>query len=402
MTGDGRAERSPSILMATTVSATLAGFLTPVAAHFRALGWRVDAASNGATGNPRVLTAFDRVYDLPTSRSLLDLPALLRAERAVARLLDEARPDLVHVHTPIASFLVRLAIRRMPLERRPTAVYTAHGFHFHAGGRRLVNALFLAAERLAGRWTDRLVVINDEDEAAARRHRIVGPGRLVRMPGIGIDTDWYASSQVDASAAAQARLELGIAPDVPTMVVVGEFTPNKRQADAIRALGQMRHQEAALVLLGDGPTRRSLEALADRLGLRRRVVFAGMVGDVRPLVSTATALVLNSGREGLARSIMEALALEVPVAATAARGNVELVGDSGFVLPIGDVAALARALDWLIEHPEDARAMGERGRRRMVERFDLRLVIDLHDRLYREVLAERPHRPSSSVGDATG
>ena len=402
MTDREDADAEPSVLMITTVAATLAGFLTPFAAHFRGLGWRVDAASNGASANPRVLGAFDNVYDLPMSRSLLNLPALLRAGGAVARLLDTTRPDLVHVHTPIASFLVRLAIRRMPRERRPAAVYTAHGFHFHPGGPLVSNALFLAAERLAGRWTDRLVVINDEDEAAARRHRIVGSRRLVRMPGIGIDTRWYARSGVDPSDAAVARLELGIGPDVPLIVAVGEFTPNKRQADAIEALGRMDHREASLVLLGDGPTRPALEALVDRLDLRGRVVFAGMVGDVRPIVSTAVALVLNSGREGLARSVMEALALEVPVAATAARGNAELVGDDGFVLPIGDVAALAGALDWLIEHPADARAMGARGRRRMVERYDLQHVIDLHDRLYRAVLAERASRWGSSVGDGTG
>jgi glycosyltransferase involved in cell wall biosynthesis len=87
---------------------------------------------------------------------------------------------------------------------------------------------------------------------------------------------------------------------------------------------------------------------------------------------------------------MEALALRVPVIASAARGNSELVPpDSGIVVPIGDVHGLAAAMDWLIEHPNERAEMGRRGRVRMVERYDIGKLIDLHDDLYRGLLAER-------------
>ena len=147
-------------------------------------------AANGASGEPVLHAAFDHVYELPLSRSIVDLASLVRGERAISRLLG-AGHDIVHVHTPIAAFITRYAARRLPAERRPVVIYTAHGFHFHQGGRAVTNASFLAAERLAGRWTDRLVVINDEDEIAARKHQIVPSNRLVRMPGIGIDTSWF-------------------------------------------------------------------------------------------------------------------------------------------------------------------------------------------------------------------
>ena len=68
-----------------------------------------------------------------------------------------------------------------PARHRPAVAYTAHGFHFHEGGRRLPNAAFLFAERMAGRWTDRLVVINDEDEA--RRARTPARRRQVHSSG---------------------------------------------------------------------------------------------------------------------------------------------------------------------------------------------------------------------------
>jgi glycosyltransferase involved in cell wall biosynthesis len=364
----------------------------PYAAHFRGLGWRVDAASHGGGGDEVLQAAFDHVYDLPLSRSILDMGAIVQAERAISALL-ETGPDIVHVHTPIAGFVTRAAVHRAPAERRPAGAYTAHGFHFHEGGNPATNALFLTAERVAGRWTDRLIVINDEDEAAAVRHRIVPRGRLVRMPGIGLDTQWYARSSIDAGGITRAREELKIPASAPLFVVVAELSSRKRVGEAVTALAGMQHKDAHLVLAGDGPEGARLKGLASDLGLLDRVHFLGVIEDVRPVISAAIALILPSSREGLARSIMEALSLEVPVIASTARGNRELVGaDSGLLFGTGDVQGLADAMDWLIDHPDQGRAMGLRGRERMVGQYDLPILIRMHEALYREMLAERSSR----------
>ena len=392
----GQTDLSPSagisLLMVATVWKTVSSFLVPYAAHFRALGWRVDAVANGATRDPGLLEAFDHVYELPLSRSLWDVRGLERSRRALQEIL-ETTPDIVHVHTPIAGFLTRLVVRRRPLDRRPAVAYTAHGFHFHVGGHPVKNAAFLTAERVAGRWTDRLVVINDEDEAAAIRHRIVPRRRLVRMPGIGLDTRMYSPSTVAPDGVARVRGQLGIAANAPIFVVVGELNRNKRQRDAITALVSMRHPGAHLVLAGGGRERPALESQARGLGVEDRVHFLGVISDVRPVVRAATALILPSKREGLARSVMEALSLEVPVIASTARGNRELIGtDSGILVHTADVRGLADAMDRLIDHPDERRAMGLRGRERMVERYDLNVLIRMHEALYREMLAERSSR----------
>lgn len=378
-----------SILIVATVAATIGGFLVPYALHFRAQGWRVDAAANGAQEDPLLQSAFDHVYELPLSRSILDIGGMFRALRALSVVL-ESRPDIVHVHTPIAAFVTRLAVRRLPAARRPMVAYTAHGFHFHQGGGRLTNAAFITAERITGRWTDRLVVMNDEDEQAARRLRIVAPGRLIRMPGIGIDAARYARSAIDPVELATCRKTYDIEADAPLFVAVGELSQRKRMADVISALALVRHPGAKLVIAGEGSERPVLEELVQRLGLADRVNLAGKIADVRPLVANATGLILGSDREGLPRAIMEALSLEVPVIASTARGNAELVGsDSGFIFEIGDVRALASHMDWLIEHPTDGLAMGRRGRERIVERYDLAGVVALHEELYASLLSGR-------------
>ncbi len=381
-------DRAKSLLIVATVAGTIQAFLTPYATHFRGVGWRVEAAANGASSNPSLTAAFDRVHELPLTRSLRDVRGMQRAWRALEEIL-ESPPAIVHVHTPIASFLTRLLIRRLPADRRPLVVYTAHGFHFHEGGRMLTNAVFRTAERLAGRWTDRLIVINDEDETAARRYRIVSERRLVRMPGIGLDTERYSPSAVDAEAAARLRYDLAIPAGAAIFAIVGELNRNKRPTDAIAAIAEMRDATAQLVFAGRGPARVALEAYSREAGVADRVHFLGEVPDVRPIVLAATALLLLSKREGLARSVMEALALGVPVIASTARGNRQLVADdAGLLIETGDVRGLAEAMDWMLDNPDARRRMGIRGRARMVDGYDLRVLIRLHEALYTSMLAE--------------
>ena len=385
----GSTRSSPTLLLVATVSGTVHHFLRPYAMHFRSCGWRVDAAASHVTDDGAVKDAFDNVHELPLSRSIRDLAGIVRGEQAIALILDEIRPDIVHVHTPIASFVTRLAARRVPADRRPAVIYTAHGFHFHEGGRRLTNAVFLTAERIAGRWTDRLVVINDEDERAARNHRIVRSDRLVRMRGIGLDTVAVDPASVGAEATKDSRHRLGVPTDVAMFVIVGELNANKRQSDAIDALAMMRTETAHLVIIGTGPTLSQLEAQADRLEMSGRVHFSGFLNDVPAVLAGATALIATSAREGLSRSVMEALALEVPVIASNARGNRELVGDSGWIVATGDIATMAEKMDWISDHPDERQAMGRRGRVRMVEQYDIHDLILRHEALYRAVLAER-------------
>jgi glycosyltransferase involved in cell wall biosynthesis len=382
--------RPPSLLIVTTVAHTIDHFLLPYADHFREQGWRVDAAANGALTDAALVGRFDHLYELPLSRSILDVGGLVRGMRAMSTVLESA-PDIVHVHTPIAAFITRAAVRRLPAERRPLVAYTAHGFHFHQGGSPLTNAVFLTAERIAGRWTDRLVVINDEDYEAAQRHRIVPFRKLVRMPGIGVDSARYARSAVPPAEIAAARAATGAGPDDPLYVAVGELSVRKRMADVISALARSRHQEAHLAIAGEGAERAHLEALIAELGLTGRVQLAGSLKDVRPLVSAGNALILASSREGLPRSIMEGSLLEQPVLASTARGNGELVSpETGILFETGDIAALAAAMDRIADDPAAAREMGRLGRERMIERYELSKLIARHEQMYAEMLGERP------------
>jgi glycosyltransferase involved in cell wall biosynthesis len=386
---------SPSVLMVTTVGRTL-GFLVPFAHQMRALGWRVGAAAHKLDECPCSRDAFDELWEVEWSRNPWDLANVLGAPRRIAHIVENGRYDLVHVHTPIAGFVTRFALRGMRRQHKVGVVYTAHGFHFYRGGRLLNNALYLGLEKLAAGWTDRLVVINWEDQEAALRCRLVPPDKLVHMPGIGVDALKYSARTVPPQAVESIRRELGLAPQDHVFLAVGHLYDVKRPWDAVSAVAQLARDDVHLAFAGSGAMEGHLRQQARDLGIEAGVHFLGTRSDIPALLQTASALLLLSSREGLPRSAMEAMAASKPVIGTRIRGTEELLrGSAGILVPVGDVTAIASAMEWVVNHPEDARAMGERARRRVRE-YGQDRVAAAHERLYSELLAEmRPARKES-------
>lgn len=380
--------RPPRLLLAATTAVTLRAFLLPFARHFRALGWRVDAVAEGAGGCVECTSAFDRVHDVTWSRNPLDVRNLAAAPRRVRRLVIEGGYDIVHVHTPVASFVTRFALRRLRgAVGAPAVVYTAHGFHFHPRGGAAANLAFRSLEQLAGRWTDRLVVINRVDERAARRHRLVPEARLRYVPGIGVDTGHYGPA---AASGDDVRRAIGVPPGAPYFAMVAEFNPGKRHTDAVAALARLARADAHLVCAGRGPMLEPTRALARRLGVADRVHFAGQLADVRPLVRAAAAVILPSLREGLPRSILEAMAMARPVIGSDIRGMSELLdGGAGLLHAPGDADGLGRAMEAVLADATEARAMADRGCQRVCAEYGLAHILALHDTLYAELLAAR-------------
>ncbi|MCE5191388.1 MAG: glycosyltransferase [Actinomycetia bacterium] len=372
------------LLIVTTVSATLEAFLLPYAAYFRGRGHRVDALAARAASSDVCVQAFDHVWDAAWSRWPFSVRGL-RDVRRIRRLLRAEAYDIVHVHTPVAAFLTRIAAA--PLRRTGLrVVYTAHGFHFLKGQSWWKNAAYLALEKVAGRWTDRLITINDEDYLAAREHRVVPGDRLVRMHGIGVDTDVYDRTRVGASAVASIREELSLRDGDVLFLMVAEFNANKQQGLVVDALAAA-DARAVVGFAGDGALRERIEAYAEAAGVGERSRFLGQRSDIAALLAASAASVIFSAREGLPRSSMESLSMAVPVIGADIRGVSELLRDGcGVLVAPGDAGALARAMCWVIEHPDDATTMGERGREKMTGDYHIRRVLEAHSRLYDELM----------------
>jgi len=382
----------PRLLIATTIQATLEGFLLPYATHFRAQGWSVDALARGVTESIPCGEAFDQCFEADWTRNPLDMAGLIRSAAALRSLVTREKYDLVHVHTPLAAFTTRFALRNLRRELGLKVVYTAHGFHFHEGRSALGNALFAAAERLAGRWTDRLVVINRTDEREALRREIVPPARLRYMPGIGLDLGRYSPEATPDEEVESVRSELGLRPGQPLFLMVAEFNPGKRHRDLLTAFADLGDPEAHLAFAGTGPELDGLSQWCTDRGLDGRAHFLGHRRDIPALMRASLATVLPSEREGLPRSVMESMALGVPVIGSDARGVRDLLEECGGVMvPVGDSAGLKVAMLNLLKDPEAARRMGEAARGKMAV-YDISNLLQHHEALYHELLSDQEKR----------
>jgi glycosyltransferase involved in cell wall biosynthesis len=306
--------------------------------------------------------------------------------------------DIVHVHTPVAGFVTRLALDPLRHDQKLQVIYTAHGLHSHPRGGNLQNKLFEAIERHAAHRTDFLVVINREDLGTARSKGIIEADRLRYMPGIGVDRSHYSAASVSCSELNRLHAELGISNSDPILLMLAEFTANKRHADAIRAFSRIDHPRAHLLLAGTGPLFEAMNKLVARLGIADRVHFLGLRKDVPVLIKASRALLLPSGREGLPRCVLESLSMGVPVIGTRIRGTSELVEEgAGLLVEVGDVEQLARAMQLMIDDPSLATTMGQAGRRRS-ETYDQAHVLRLHETLYEEALELRRSEACKSAG----
>ncbi len=296
-------------------------------------------------------------------------------------LMARGRYDVVHTHSSKAGFLGRFAARLAGVR---TTVHTPHGFYFlnQNGGFR--RTFFLNLERLAGKVTTRMIVLSPTEMAEALDNGIIAPDRAVLIEN-GI--------QVPAArdAATIARLRETLAPGAEHVVgTAARITPQKGPFDFVRMAAALVEAVPNVQILwcGDGELRVPVEDLARELAVEKQLRFLGYRTDVLDVVSAMDAFVLTSHWEGLPYTILDAMALEKPVVATAAVGTRDIVQDgvTGLLTPVGDPYATARALARLLSNPAEARAMGAAGKKVILSRFSQEAMVKRTGQLYLDLV----------------
>ena len=328
------------------------------------------------------LDAFDHCWDIPWSRSPLDPRNLLHAPSLIQNIVKREGYDIVHVHTPVAAFVTRFALRNRGVDTLPKIVYTAHGFHFYKGGQVLRNCIFLNLEKLAGKWTDKLIVINQEDDDAAALHRIVPQEDRVYMPGIGLDFSTYSKNNVSQEDILAIRKELQLEESDALFSMVAEFIPRKRHWDLIRAVSLLQDPSIHIAFAGTGATLDAMKQLSKDLNIAKQFHFLGHRKDIPAIMCASTATILTSGQEGLARCVMESICQRIPVIGANARGIRELISpERGILYPVGDIPALVDALKTVLN--------GNYATITPDTRWDINYLIRQHDSLYAGLLLKK-------------
>jgi glycosyltransferase involved in cell wall biosynthesis len=382
------ASREKRLLMVSTVPGTLYGFVSPIAERMRERGWRVDAAAHCVSESEECAAVFDELWDVEWSRNPLDPSNLSSAVRKIREIAEDGEHEVVHVHTPVAAWVTRLALRGRRARGDCQIIYTAHGFHFHERNGALKNAAFLSLEKMAGQWTDRLVLINEYDVAQAKAHHLVPHDAIIYMHGIGIDTDEYDPSRIPDKVGEEVREELGVGAE-PLFLVPAEFIPRKRQHLVVEALAAAERGDLHVAFLGSGPTLPSVRQYARKLGVDSQTHFLGFRKDMPRLMKAADATVLYSQQEGLSRSVMESLAMERAVIGSDIRGIRELVADGcGVAVDPDRPDLLASAMAMAADDPEWLALMGKLGRQKMAGPYEERRIVAEHEVMYEDVLSQ--------------
>src|SRR5208337_1686245 len=346
-----------------------------LAKGLRRRDWRVSMVALSGTGGDAAAElegAGVRFLSLQMRKGLADPRGWLRFHSWLRR----ERPDVLHAHLPHAAWLARWSRLAAPV---PLVVDTLHSFSTGTRGRHFGYA--------CSRWlTDHVTAVS---EAAAASHLAAGMVSESKLSVVwnGIDIDRW---QPDAQERARARAELGIA-DEFLWLAVGRLEALKDYPCLLRAMARTPARTQLLVL-GAGPREGRLTELAEWLGLKRRVRFAGFEPNVVRWMRAADGFVLSSRYEGLPMVLLEAGACGVPVVATDVPGTREVVveGETGWLTPAGDAQELAMTMMKLMRMSPDVRlAMGEQARRHVAEHFSLEAVLDRWERLYAELLERK-------------
>ena len=279
--------------------------------------------------------------------------------RRIAALVDARAIDVVHTHMSRAHFFGALLkwFSDVPV------VATAHN------------------RRIQPHWmfNDGVIAVSDAVRRFQRRYNGVNPARM-RVIQPFVDLSLFAPPSIDQRRI--VRAEFGIGNSVPLLGTVGSLFKEKRIVELVRAFAAVLRlvPEARLILVGEGPGDYVLriKAESEALGIASKIAWAGRRSDVPQIMGALDLVVVTSAEESFSLVIAEAMAVGLPVVATAVGGVTESVvdGTTGFVVPAGDATRLVDAIVRILGDPHLSRRFGDAGRARALECFSPVIQVD--------------------------
>jgi len=335
---------------------------------------------------------------IETPNMVRDLAPLkdLKCRRDLRKLIHDWKPDVVHTHSSKAGILGRLAAWR---ERVPCVIHTVHGPPFHKYESKWRNAIYILAERIAAK---RCHVIACVADAMREQFLEVGIGKPEQYVTVwsGMETQPFLEPTWTRQ---QVREELGLSENDFVLGTVARLAELKGHDDLLDGLGELMKQHRAhghdarptvkLLWVGDGWWRDRLLDRVKALGLDGQVITTGLVPpeQIPKYLQAMDVLIHPSYREGLPRTVTQALLSATPVIAYDVDGTREVCIDreTGLLLQPGDLCGLRDAVQWMMDHPDQRAALAQRGREMCRERFAASRMAEHLLEIYSGVMSDR-------------
>jgi len=371
------------ILFVTTIVRTVEAFLIPHIQYFISKGYEVGIATNTENKNLAHLEKLGiEIHHVPFSRTVLNKDNLI-SFKMLKNIIKQYQ--ILHLHTPIASFLTRMASSKNQI-----VIYSVHGFHFNENGTWLSNLLYKTAEKAMGMKTKKLIVTNKDDFSVA--NKIVSEEKIHFVHGVGLDTKIYDDNNFSEETIQKMKLKLGLDIDRKIITHIAEFNDNKRQIDLVDACELLKEkmENFTFLLIGRGENLEMVQKIICERRLDMYMKCLGFRTDIADILSITDVGLLISIREGLPRSVMEMMAMKIPVIATNIRGNRDLIidGENGYLISIKDPVQIAEKCNHLLNNEDLSKQFGEKGREIIQHQFSIDNVLYEMELIYKDLELE--------------
>ncbi|MCV2231494.1 glycosyltransferase [Acholeplasma manati] len=282
------------------------------------LGYEVYMGINRKYASEIVCDYPVKFYNAGIYRSIFNIADIMKAFFRLNRFLKRTKIDVLHCNTPIGGVLGRLCGR---LHKVNKIIYTVHGFHFYENASSVSSKIFKFIEKRLAKYTDVLITINSEDYNFSKEDLSFRRCHVYKINGVGIG-NFDSSKTISRS---DIRLKNSINKDALVIISVGDLVMNKNHETIIKAMSQLDNKNSVLLICGKGNYINKLRKVSAKYNCIDRVMFLGFRNDIKELLVASDIFILASFREGLPRSIMEAMYSKTLCVVSDIRGNRDLI-----------------------------------------------------------------------------
>lgn len=323
----------------------------------------------------------------------------LKSVYKMYRYFKQEKPNIVHVHTPVAAVLGRIAAK---FARVPNIVYTAHGFYFHENMKPLVYKVFVGVEKLMAKTcTDFIFTQNEEDAKTALNNNFISKDKIIAI-GNGVDVlGKFNPNNINKEEIRELYKELSLKTEDKIVSFIGRLVKEKGIFDLLDSYEYISN-DVKFVIIGDiSQGDRDTETIEklENYKENKNIIFTGNRSDIHNLLYISDIFCLPSYREGMPRSIIEAMAMECAIVATDIRGSREEVidGKTGYLVNLTSPKEIADKVDAIINNEILLSSMKLEGRKRAEQIYDEDVVVRKQLDVFEQLLCIKSHK-NDNVG----
>lgn len=331
------------------------------------------------------------VHDIKIDRKI-SLLGNIKSIYRMLKLFKKLKPDIVHTHTPVASVLGRIAAK---LAKVPNIIYTAHGFYFHDGMSKKTYFIYFHIEKIIGKiCTDYIFTQSREDYITAKKNNFLRKKKQNNYFHIsnGIDlNNEFNINNISEKKIKDIKLKHNIKKGDIIVTFIGRLVKEKGILDLLEAYSKLESKNVKFIIIGslsDSERDKDTIKIIEKYKKNTDVIFTGQISNINEYLTLSDIYCLPSYREGMPRSIIEAMAMKNAIIATKIRGSREEVveNETGYLTPLKSSKYIASKIDNLVGNVEILNSFKEAGYFRALQIYNEEEVIKKQWKVFRKLV----------------